>query len=552
MHPNIYICFLFVAFCATFPCTIIVLIVVVFSYVYIGKMPKRHRQPASPNTFSKSEGHQDADVTASNGNKLGEKESRTEPVGQPSLRRKQDTGIHSPLLSFIKNTEGKHKEKKEAVGKTKKEGLSAPGSSTPSSLFNSSEEDDALSSDAAWKRGDGSEEDQTSTDNSSVNDIGEDKEKSFDSYDVSDYDDDDSDDSEMEGEEDHSEQDEDEEEPLKGGNITVSFEVYDMEKRHRNAVVHLIDQFCPDSRNEVDRSSFAEALLESPYTSIAKMNEGAAEEESDGNSGAEDEEEEELCGMCSVIHFFHCLSRHPNSFKPLEKILSENVWKTLYPGIHPLDLLRSRKQEPSVSTKDSSAEVALDRGGAANMKALLWIFEHIQTVPMELTTQVMIDTLSRLESDSKKLNKKSTPFSKDSIVKVEAPLCFPCLFVVLAKVQRALSAEPTSPPASAKSKKENKKNNSTPNPLSSEGNAEGKDFLLKDYIFWREEDELLFSFRDKRVAVLVYRCRPQYDGQPEMDIPLSLMFAVQNGAAHQVAEELKKRAVAPSEVTCFR
>lgn len=340
-----------------------------------------------------------------------------------------------------------------------------------------------------------------------------------------------------------------EDEDLKNGNITVNFEVYDMERHHIDAVAHLIDQLCPDSRSEVDRISFAEALVESPYTSIVKLSEDAGEEA--GLSTNEEGMEEEVCGMFSVIHFFNCLSRHPAAFKPLEKLLSENVWKTLYAGIHPLDLLRSKKSTAMDAVEDKNGSATPDALQSCNMKALLWVFEQIQTVPTALTLQLMIDGLSRLEKDSDLLLKQTNLSHYRSTVDLEAAACFPCLFVVLAKVQHAVSSSPTSPVSSNSKKKKSKESSNSMNSATSDDSAE-KDFILKNYVFWREEDELLFSFRDKRVAVLVYRCRPQYEGQPEIDIPLSLMFAVQNGGAHQAAEELKKRAAEPTKIIRFQ
>lgn len=347
---------------------------------------------------------------------------------------------------------------------------------------------------------DSSDSSSASTDSEFDEESDEGGEVSFDSDDVGDDGNDDIDDEASE---------EGEEAPSSSegeGVITVDFGVFDMERHHVDATIHLMDQFCPDSYNEVDRDSFADALLDSPYTSIVKLNDG--EQSSDD---ATEQEEEEVCGVCSVIHFYDCLQRYPAAFKALETLLVSKVWRTAAPGIAPIELLKSRKEGSS---------------SPSSVKALLWISEYIQTVPIELTTQLLSDTLQRLENDSADEGSEAS----------EAAKSFPCLFVVLSKIQRASSSNPTSK-ANGKERK---------------GGDEAANFSIGDYVFWREEDEVLYGFRDQRVAVTVYRCRPQYEGQSEIDIPLTLAFAIQSESMHQAMNELKKQAVAPSSVTRMR
>lgn len=525
----------------------------ILSHIFLVNMPKRHRQPENAHEIEELESSRKSgnDDLVSRKLDVKRKSQNTRLTEAPC--KKNHSFVPRSKESSLNYHNQTAEESEWATRKEGHAGISVSKDSSSSSLSDSLHEESMESRDSPLDERD------KSKDNSFP--YGSDEESHYEASEESDEDNERDDNSEFESDEDSlsGENDEDEngEERFKESNITVNFEVYDMEKRHADAVAHLIDQFCPDSsQKEVDRSSFAEALMESPYTSIVKMNDGDGEEEEEAVKKAFSEsegEEEEVCGMCSVIHFFNCLSRHPASFKPLEKLLSENVWRTWCPGINPLDLLRSRKQESPENTNNTSVKTSRDSYAGMNMKALLWIFEHIQTTPMELTTQLMIDTLSRLEKDSKNLMKEPRTSSVESVHEYEAAVCFPCLFVVLAKVQRGVSSELNPPISSEKAKKEKgKKDAKGSQSASSAESVEGQDFVLKDYVFWREEDELLFTFRDRRVAVLAYRCRPQYDGQPEMDIPLTLMFAVQNGAAHQVAEELKKRAVAPSEVTRFR
>lgn len=519
--------------------------ILAFYTFFSTNMPKRHRQPESIDSLSDDEGY----VRTENADSLFHESKNKNGSSKISLKEsstsKKSDGSSASSVSFTKHSSSKEmsiKQKEKKNGENNHLGLEA--FTKPSSPSLPSCDSQEVHTELSVSEADDEEVLEEMESSDSVSFSNEEEED----YDSSDETDEMSEENDEEDSRERSTADE-EDDDLKNGNITVNFEVYDMEKRHIDAVAHLIDQLCPDSRNEVDRSSFAEALMESPYTSIVKLGEDAGEEA--GLSTNEEGMEEEVCGMFSVIHFFNCLSRHPAAFKPLEKLLSENVWKTLHAGIHPLDLLRCKKSTAVESIEDKNGGDTRDALQSCNMKALLWVFEQIQTVPTALSVQLMIDGLSRLENDSKALVKQKNLSRSRSTVDFEAAVCFPCLFIVLAKVQHAVSSSPTSPLSSKSKKKKSKSSSQSINGAPSDDSAE-KGFVLENYVFWREEDELLFGFRDKRVAVLVYRCRPQYEGQPEIDIPLSLMFAVQNGGAHQAAEELKKRAAEPTKIIRFQ
>lgn len=346
-----------------------------------------------------------------------------------------------------------------------------------------------------------------------------------------------------EEEEEGDEEEEAEEEQPK--DITVNFGVFDLEDRHVMPVMHLLDQFCPDKMNEVDRDDLFASLLESPYTSIVKMNEdGSSTGEDEDEDEDEDEEEEEVCGLCSVLHFFNGLSRHPTAYKALEDIFANHVWRTVAPGILPLDLLRNKKE--GAGSAGSNAKNTAVSG-------LLWVFEQIQTVPLELTIQLIDDTMNRLERDANERRGGGT--AKGMRLGVgDAAGSYPCWFVLLAKVQRAAVPEGEKTPTADSSKERSRRKLKKKGAAEQEEKAkeEPEALSLKDYIFWREEDEAMFRARDTRVGAVAYRCRPQYDGQPEMERPLSLMFAIKSGAVRGALEELKKRASAPSSVQRFR
>jgi len=130
---------------------------------------------------------------------------------------------------------------------------------------------------------------------------------------------------------------------------------------------------------------------------------------------------------------------------------------------------------------------------------------------------------------------------------------------VLAKVQRAMDAPVTlerqakreADPATLVEPAARKKTGKTDGTAAGASAAPAAGLDLSRYVFWREEDNVLFDFRDKRVATFAYRCRPQYDLQPESDIPLSLLFVLQYGALRQAIEEMKKREATQPEITRY-
>ncbi|KPI89478.1 hypothetical protein ABL78_1442 [Leptomonas seymouri] len=341
-------------------------------------------------------------------------------------------------------------------------------------------------------------------------------------------------------------EEEDDDELDDGGLITVDFGVFDMEKSNVDGLVHLMDQLCPDKMNEVDRDDLGLALYESPFTSVVRLQNNG--EDTTG------EEAQEFYGLSSVLDVAHGRQLYKKSLQPLCELLQQHVWRQAAFGIPPTDILTSVVDDELVST--------------SRAKCLLLISEYIRNIPLELTVQILEDILNRLDaagSEESSQKQKAGATHENPIFATQ-----PSMFAVLAKVQRATDApvtlpkqqqpqggsdasgdgtgtssltQPSSSSAGAAAKKHHRGRRSE-KPAGADGGSAGAPeaaFDLTHYIFWREEDSVLYEFRDKRVAALVYRCRPQYDGQPEHEIPLSLLFVLQYGAVRQAVDEMKRR-----------
>ncbi|KAK7194757.1 p21-C-terminal region-binding protein [Novymonas esmeraldas] len=332
---------------------------------------------------------------------------------------------------------------------------------------------------------------------------------------------------------------EEEEEDDDGGHVTVDFGVFDMEASNVDGVLHLMDQLCPDKMNEVDRDVLGEALLESPFTSVVRLH-------SNGED-ATGEEAEEFYGLSSVLDVAHGVALYPAALGALFELLQMQVWRQAASGIPPTEILTS---------------VVEGRGGGAvsssRAKCLLLVSEYIRNVPLEVTVQTLSDVLDRLDEVGEQ--ERRTTVTEPCSATRERPVyaTHPSMFAVLAKVQRATDAPVTLPKQSAAS------GSGSGGPSAARKGARSGDggggggagaggmppslLDLTHYIFWREEDSILYDYRDTRVATLVYRCRPQYDGQPEHEIPLSLLFVLQYGAARQAVEEMRRRQTATAAV----
>ncbi|TPP54332.1 p21-C-terminal region-binding family protein [Leishmania donovani] len=288
-----------------------------------------------------------------------------------------------------------------------------------------------------------------------------------------------------------------------------------------------------------------------PFTSVVRLQNNG--EDTTG------EEEQEFYGLSSVLDVAHGQSLYPAALRPLCGLLQQRVWRQAAPGIPPTDILTS----------------VVDGGPAVSSRAkcLLLISEYIRNIPLELTVQILEDVLDRLDAAGQQEKKKiQVQTAGEAMATHEHPIfaTHPSMLAVLAKVQRATDAPVTLPKhavpfssgggsegagsggdAAAAAHRKHHNGGSRNTKKGSDGasgsvsggamGAPNSPLDLTHYIFWREEDNILYEFRDKRVATLVYRCRPQYDGQPAHEIPLSILFVLQYGAARQAVDEMRRR-----------
>lgn len=309
--------------------------------------------------------------------------------------------------------------------------------------------------------------------------------------------------------------------------IHVDFGVFEMRPRDVDASVHLMDQLCPDKINEVDRDELGAALLESPFTCVVKIS--GDENDSRGDEEAEEEEEEEVYGLASVLDV-----AHDARLSSLLEFLKKNIWRTIAPGILPTDML--------TSVDDASAKA----------KCVLLIGEYIRNVPLELTSHILSDVVGRLEAA---LDPKNSVKGLQNTPKTAVDAVFPCMFAVLSKIQRALddvslttTKTKTEIPKLAAKKT---KHESTHKRNSMQNVAQLEEFDIRRYIFWREEDSIIYEYRDKRIATVAYRCRQQYDSQPESEIPISLMYVVPYGGLMQALAEIRRRETTQANVVRY-
>lgn len=306
--------------------------------------------------------------------------------------------------------------------------------------------------------------------------------------------------------------------------IHVDFGVFEMRSSDVDASMHLMDQLCPDKMNEVDRDKLGAALLESPFTCVVKIGVDDNDSRSEG-----EEEEEEVYGLASVVDVIH-----DTRLNSLLEFLKNNIWRTVAPGILPTDIL--------TSVDDTSAKA----------KCVLLIGEYIRNVPLELTSHILGDVLGRFEAA---LYPKNSLKGVQNAPKTTVDAVFPCMFAVLSKIQRALddisltTARAKSKTSKLTSKKTKYESTNKKNIMQSA--AQMEEFDICRYIFWREEDSIIYEYRDKRIATVAYRCRQQYDSQPESEIPISLMYVVPYGGLMQALAEIKRRETTQANVVRY-
>ncbi|KEG15354.1 hypothetical protein DQ04_00101210 [Trypanosoma grayi] len=327
--------------------------------------------------------------------------------------------------------------------------------------------------------------------------------------------------------------------------INVDFGVFEMKPRDVDAVMHLMDQLCPDKMNEVDRDELGAVLHASPFTCVVKIgsddddddnDEDDANDEDEGdkdndNKDGDAEEEEEIYGMASILDV-----AHESRLGLLLQLLKSDVWRTVAPGILPTDML--------TSVDDATGKA----------KCVLLVGEYIRNVPLELTSHILSDLVGRFEAafnPKSSADAAATTATALEAAKTTVQATFPCMFALLSKIQRAVDVPVTTATTTTTTTSGATKHEPPQKKKRRQSISQQEEFDMSRYIFWREEDSILYEYRDKRIATVAYRCRPQYDTQPENDLPVSILYVVPYGGLLQAVAEMKKREATQANVVRY-
>ncbi|CUG90227.1 p21 regulator protein, putative [Bodo saltans] len=379
------------------------------------------------------------------------------------------------------------------------------------------------------------------------NDVAADEESSdFDNDDEED----DEDDEEMDADEEGGSNDDDEDDDgeqlfddVDATHVNLDFEALPMDEDDVDAIIHLMDQFIPDHLNEVDRDLFGQILAEEPITTLIQLADDAdaaplpESMKHDSGNGVD------VFGLVSLINLGHLAVDLKNGAAvALHQILEKNVWSVVRPGLAPHFLLTAR-----------------DETGEGNkFKSMLLISEHVRNTPQQIVTRLLDFAWETFESDAAALrspklvaggkNKKLPTAEAIATTNSALRVTNPCMFIILAKIQR--DAEK----AANLAKREKRAGGDAPakqkrrvEPPSGSSSGAAVLNVEEDFIFWREEDNIMYANRDERVAVHAYRCRAQYDTQPEPERPVTLAFAVSAEGLRKALAQIRKTAGAVVE-----
>lgn len=346
------------------------------------------------------------------------------------------------------------------------------------------------------------------------NDVGADEE---------DFDEEEVDEENGEEEEEDDEAYEDDEEDAT--HINLDFDALPMDENDIDSVMHLMDQLIPDHMNDIDRDVFGQVLAKEPLTTLIQL----AEEDGasplppsmmhDNVTGTATD----VFGLVSLLNIGDlAVNKKNTSAIALRKFLEKNIWSVVHPGLAPHFLMTA--QDDSAKHKP--------------FKCVWLISEHIRNVPLQMVSRALDFTWESFEKDVADAQKTRTSSSA---------ITNPCMILILAKIQR--DAEK----AAALTKREKGTNKSAHPPAKQKRRLEAATLpstaasapinVEEDFIFWREEDSILYANRDVRVAVHSYRCRAQYDMQPESERPVTLAFVLSAEGLRKGLAQIRKMAL---------
>eukprot|EP00742_Colponemidia_sp_Colp-10_P018103 GILJ01020881.1.p1 GENE.GILJ01020881.1~~GILJ01020881.1.p1 ORF type:complete len:536 (+),score=158.08 GILJ01020881.1:84-1610(+) len=370
----------------------------------------------------------------------------------------------------------------------------------------------------------------------------------------------------------------------KDDSVVVNFDAFGFESTDVDQTIHLLDNFIPDTMNQVDRDELGALLMAEPTTMIIKQGERDSDDD-DGSDASDDDDSEdsekendgpELNNDADDV--FAIYSLLPISASLLSGEQKDLASKTSATA----KALSGVLQTPWNSLQKATTTVSqlLVGQGKAESPVLVLLMDHIKTVPIDVTLAAIdnivsdaegnaadarytskqlvnakIVCLAKIQRNAEKDNDRSTGKSlsklkppgapgvnnnkkrisqissskveKDDVAEDEADESCPLDFM-----EAAVNAAE----ADKRSKEDKKKERQATA-------AENNGFQLSDYVFWRPFEESLYDRRDPTVAVSAYKCRAQYDEQPDNDRPISVAFAVTWNGLKQAVTSVRNLAI---------
>lgn len=383
----------------------------------------------------------------------------------------------------------------------------------------------------------------------------------------------------------------------KDESVVVNFDAFGFEATDVDQTIHLLDNFIPDTMNQVDRDELSEVLMNEPTTMIIKQGERDSDDEDDDDDDDSEEgddsddegdkedapplndDADDVFAIYSLLPISASLtsnagkmnvSKQNNKTQAVAKALSgvlKTPWATLQRAPTTVSQLLV-SNENNTSTQSAPP-------------VLLLLMDHIKTVPIDVTLAAIDNIVSDAEGGSSPTEAR---YSNKQLANAK--------IICLAKIQRNAEKDndrttsknlaklkPPGAPGANNNKKRNAQISSSKVEVAGDTDAadescpldfmeaavnaaeadkrskderkkeriataaENNGFQLSDYVFWRPFEESLYDRRDPTVAVVAYKCRAQYDEQPDNDRPVSLAFAVTWNGLKQALTAVRNLAI---------
>jgi len=288
--------------------------------------------------------------------------------------------------------------------------------------------------------------------------------------------------------------------------------------------LHLLDSFIPDHMLEVDRDAFAALLRSRDSTIIIKQGDDESDDEEDSESDDAESSSSSEDGAGPLSSKPRRLEEDPNVdlstaddifgiYSMVDLCTATNATKKDYTDI---SIAFRRLMDSPWLVLESGVRSVGDLLGAAIPNSRLLVMDCLKTIPPDVSAAALQSLVDAHGANSS------------------------FQVVVLAKAQRSAEAIE----ADYKTKKANKKSRvETPTAPVTAATVN-----LKEYVFWRMCEEVLYEHRDPKTSVTLYKNRSQYDEQPDLERPLSIGFSLTWDSFKKAVKECAKRA---SETTGY-